>query len=135
MSYDIYLRSPQCDKCGQYRSEPELPEPTYNLTPIFDFVLTGEPLPNEDVSEGAVVLLGAETDRPRGLRLLSGRTARETGVEIGRAVDRLNDPKLRDQLVDLEPQNKWGTVDDAREVMTKLFVAALEYPDHTWEIR
>lgn len=46
MSYDIYLRSEPCDKCGRGGEEPELPNPTYNLTPIFDLALTGEPLPN-----------------------------------------------------------------------------------------
>ena len=75
MSYDIYLRklpSP-CPTCGHEAPAPapDLPDPTYNLTPIFDLALTGEPLPNSNVSEAAVVLLHQETDRPRGLRLLT----------------------------------------------------------------
>jgi hypothetical protein len=135
MSYDIFLRSPKCEHCGQYRSEPELPEPTYNLTPIFDFALSGEPLPSADVSESAVVLFGKKTVRPRGLRLLDDRLAKETMADINRARDRMLDPRLREQFIGLEPANKWGTLADAISVMCKLREAAEEYPDFKWDIR
>ena len=78
MSYDIYLRTkkPPCGECGRAFENSYISWiPTYNLTPIFDRALTGEELPNPDVSEAQVVLFKEKTDRPRGLRLLSGHKA------------------------------------------------------------
>jgi hypothetical protein len=134
MSYDIYLLGKECPTCKRRGGEPESMNPTYNLTPIFDLALTGEPLPNADVGEGAVVLLGHKTDRPRGLRLLSGRVARETMADINRALDRLADPEMRPAFVALEPPNKWGDLDSAIWVMRKLREHAEKYPDNVWEI-
>ena len=134
MSYDIYLRFEKCDRC-QYRQEsPELPNPTYNLTPIFDLALTGEPLPNSSVSEAGVVLLGEKTDRPRGLRILSGRKAADTTVAIRKALGHLGDPSKRAEFMALEPSNGWGTMDDAEYVFRKLLTAAEEYPEGVWDI-
>ena len=134
MSYDVYLRGPKCAHCGVTPQEPECPDPTYNLTPVFDLALTGEPLPNAEVSEGHVVILGARTDRPRGLRILSGRTAAETLPDLERAVLRLNDTAMTHEFCKLEPANRWGTLDDAQFVMQKLLDQARSYPTFTWEV-
>lgn len=136
MSYDIYLRSdPEtCPTCGRRGFEPDLPDPTYNLTPIFDRALTGEDLPNPDVSECAVVLFRKETDRPRGLRLLSGRKAKDTADWLRKALAHVNDPANAATFCALEPENKWGTLEDAQYVFGKLIEAAAEYPEHKWEV-
>jgi hypothetical protein len=134
MSYDIYLRKTKCQTCGHVASGPDLPNPTYNLTSIFDLALTGEPLPNANVGEGAVVLLGAKTDRPRGLRILSGRLAADTMKQLSSAAHRLADPGLRAAFEDLAPSNGWGTVDNAIEVIDRLRTAAADFPEHTWEV-
>lgn len=136
MSYDIYLRGdPEtCPTCGRRASEPDLPDPTYNLTPIFDRALTGENLPNPDVNEAMVVLFRKETDRPRGLRLLSGRKAKDTAEWLRKALARVSDPANAAMFRSLEPENKWGTLEDARYVFEKLIVAAEEYPEHKWEV-
>lgn len=120
MSYDIQLRGSACASCGHY-DEPDLPDPTYNLAPIFDLALTGEP--------------NRETDRPRGLRLLSGRKAGETAEELRVALGRLQDPAWRDRFLMLEPENRWGTLSDAVSVVVDLLAAAKKYPDRAWEIQ
>lgn len=136
MSYDIYLRGdpPACPTCGHRAEVPDLPDPTYNLTPIFHLALTGEPLPNPDVSELAVVALGARTDHLRGLRVLSGLKAGDTITTIEAAIDRLNDPAWHDRFVALEPENKWGDLPGARMVMGWLLQAAKGHPSLVWEI-
>jgi hypothetical protein len=140
VSYDIYLRPPafergRCPTCGSVGEEPDCPGPTYNLTPIFDLALTGEVLPNAGVTEAEVVLFREETDRPRGLRLLNGRMARDTAGDIDRAIDRLADQELTARFVALEPPNKWGTLPVALNVMRRLKILAKKYPDNIWEIR
>jgi hypothetical protein len=134
MSYDIFLNGIPCDKCGHTPSGPELPNPTYNLSPIFDLALTGEKFPNEGIGEAAVVLLGVETDRPRGLRVLSGKKASETETVLSAAVVRMTDAANADTFKALEPENGWGDLPGAVEVMRGLLAAAREYPDHIWEI-
>lgn len=135
MSYTIRLETVPCPTCGRRSDAPYLPDPTYNLTPIFDRALTGEPLPNPEVSEGAVVLLGGKTDRPRGLRVLSGMKGRDTIELLRAAVAHLFDPKQEASLRELEPDNKWGDLEGAREVMSMLLKAAEEFPDHVWDVR
>lgn len=135
MSYDVYLRAPTCPHCGHKGAEPWCPDPTYNLTPIFDLALTGEPLPNPDVGEAGVVLLGEQTDRPRGLRLLSGKLARDTIVMLEKALGHLQDPAKRDAFVALEPDNGWGDLAGATTVIAKLLEHARAFPDNTWEVR
>ena len=124
MSYDIYLRAAvkRCPACGVVTPEPELPDPTYNLTPIFDLALTWEDPPNYE-------------GRPNGLRVLSGRKAEETADQIALALHRLQDPANEAKFRALEPPNKWGDLEGAREVMARLLSAANEYPHHIWEIR
>ncbi len=134
MSYDIYLRGQPCPHCGRSAGEPDLPDPTYNLTPIFHLALTGEPPPNPDVSEGQVVVLGAKTDRPRGLRVLSGRPARETLPELCAALERFADTALTEDFRRLEPDNGWGDLAGAVNVVSQLHAAAVAHPDHVWEI-
>jgi hypothetical protein len=134
MSYDIYLRGVVCDKCGREGEQPQSLDPTYNLTPIFDLALTGEGLPNPTVSEGEVVLFGKETDRPRGLRLLSGRVARDTVADIDAALARLTNADLRERFKALEPDNGWGDLDAAVRVMKKMREYAESYPFNTWDI-
>ena len=134
MSYDIYLITPRCPTCGRSGdSFGDLPDPTYNLTAIFDLALTGEPLPNPETSEFSTVILGAKTDRPRGLRVLSGRKAKDTIVMLENAVGRLEDPAWRDRFIALEPPNKWGDLPGAVYVMKKLLDAGRECgPEFEW---
>jgi len=134
MSYNIYLRGAPCPTCAHEPDQSDLPNPTYNLTEIFDLALTGEPLPNPDVAEGAVVLFRVKTDRPRGLRVLTGRKASDTIEMIENALKRMSDPLWHERLRALEPENGWGTLQGAREVMQRLLQAANEYPAHIWEI-
>lgn len=136
MSYDIFLRavSPVCPTCGHESTGPDLPNPTYNLTAIFDLALTGDAFPNANVSEAAVVLLRRETDRPRGLRLLSGRKASETTALLQQALELLMDPALVADFRMLEPANRWGTLEDARTVVSQLLDAAQKHPNHVWDV-
>lgn len=141
MSYDIYIRSKYfCSHCGRDSNREsdsysgDLPEPTYNLTPIFDLALTGEPLPNPEVGEGAVVLFRAQTDRPRGLRVLSGRKVGDSAAMIEAALKRISDDPSPFQK--LEPENGWGTLKDAVRVFERMLSAARECnPEATWDIR
>jgi hypothetical protein len=137
MSYDIDLlpAKERCDECGSRYPRPELPDPTYNLTPIFDFVLTGERLPNPAVSEMEAVLFRTKTDRPRGLRLLSGKRADETIPLLEAALVRAEAPEHRDTLTSLEPSNGWGDLPGAVRVLRKLLDAAREFPAHTWRVQ
>jgi hypothetical protein len=130
MSYSIYLRPTQ--KNGD---QPDCPDPTYNLTEIFDLALTGEELPDQEVSEAEVVLFGKKTSRARGLRLLNGKTGEQSLVDINHALDRLADERLRSRFVALEPENKWGDIAGAVWVMRKLRELATEFPHNKWEIR
>ncbi|MDE2102690.1 MAG: hypothetical protein KGL39_35930 [Patescibacteria group bacterium] len=140
MSYDIYIRSKHfCSHCGRDSNRDsdsyggELPNPTYNLTPIFDLALTGEGLPNADVGEADVVLLGAKTDRPRGLRVLSGRKIGESIPMFEAAIKRIHDD--HEPFRKLEPTNGWGTLKDAIWVFTRMLDAARECnPEATWDI-
>lgn len=135
MSYDIYLQAPKCPTCKRPEGDYiDLPNPTYNLTPIFDFALTEEDLPNEDITELSVVLFKAKTDRPRGLRILDGRKASETVPQIEKALARMKDATLELKFAALEPPNKWGDLKGALWVMQKLLEAAKEFGDRTWEI-
>ena len=134
MSYDIYLRGSPCKECGRGGDEPDLPGPTYNLSKIFHLALTAQPMPNAEVAETAVVLLGAPTDGPRGLRVLDGRKAGETIEDLRAALQRLRDPDWHARFTALEPPNGWGTLEGATAVVARLHEAAVEHPGHTWEI-
>lgn len=134
MSYSVYLKSEPCAHCGRVGDEPDCPDPTYNLTPIFDLALTNEPLPNQEVGEVGVVLFGHKTDRPRGLRLLSGRKGRDTVSQLATALANLRDPLKRASFVALEPENKWGDLPGAASVIEQLLSLATEFPDNTWEV-
>jgi hypothetical protein len=130
MSYDIDFGCPTC------HSGPERLNPTYNLTPLFDLALTGEPLPNPDTSEMAVVLFREKTDRPRGLRILSGRTGAESLVPLRKALGHLEDPAKRaafDKLA--EPNKGWGTHEDAVWVVRKMIEMAESSPTSVWNIQ
>lgn len=140
MSYDVYLNCPTCK-----HNPIEGINPTYNLTPIFDFALTGEDCPNPDVAEGQSVVLKAKTDRPRGLRaktdrprglrVLNGRKAGDTLIMIDNALKRLRDPELRDKFDDMLPTNGWGSFDGAVSTFKEMRAMAEEYPNSIWEIR
>lgn len=136
MSYDIYLRADKCPTCNRPSGdEPMSHDPTYNLTPLFDWAITGEPLPNPEVGEIGVVLFGHKTDRPRGLRILSGRKAKDTLPWLENALRRLRDPANRAKCQELQAPNGWGTHEDAIKVMEYLIKDAQEYPNNTWDIR
>lgn len=133
MSYDIDLIKERCPTCGHEARVYDLPNPTYNLTPIFHMALTGLPMPNEDISEGAVVLFKAETDSPRGLRVLNGVKATDSMQQINRALIAIEEnPSLYRKM---EPANRWGTLEDAVHVLAKMRQAAKDYPDYVWCIR
>lgn len=123
MSYSIYLRGARCPHCGAEREGPELPGPTYNLTPIFHFALTGERLGTKFIPCSG------------GLSLLNGLKAKDTYYWLRLAGERLFDDRLEKTFRGMEPDNKWGSLEDAREVMSKLCASAKEYPDLSWEIR
>jgi hypothetical protein len=136
MSYTIHLHGKPCDKCGLLPNEPDdLPDPIYNLTPIFDLALTGEPYPNGNVSEVEVALFRKETDRPRGLRLLHGKLASETSDMIARALDRMADPAMAPAFAGKELDNRWGGLTGAIKIMRRLLEAARDCPGLTWDIR
>ncbi len=123
MSYSIYLRgsySP-CPTCGHAKEEenPQLPNPTYNLAPIFNLAIQRE-IPDSDL--------------PRGLRRLDGRKAIDTIDLLREAYWRMNDPKLHSAFIALEPPNGWGDLPGAIRVISKLIDAAEKYPNRTWEI-
>jgi hypothetical protein len=140
MSYDVYIRSkhfcPHCGRDSQRESDSysgELPEPTYNLTPIFDLALTGEPLPNPGVTEASVVLFKEKTDRPRGLRVLSGRKVGDSIAMLEAALRRIEDDP--EPFKRLEPDNGWGTIETAISVFKRMRDAAQKCsPDATWDI-
>jgi hypothetical protein len=132
------MELPKCVACGR-ADEVEgrydnWPEPTYNLTPIFDLALTGEPMPNPDKGEFEVVILGKRTDRPRGLRLLDGLTGEASLARINAAIDRLSDERLRDQFAALEPDNGWGDLSGAVWTFGRLRRIAEENKTGTWRI-
>ena len=133
-SYDIYLNGHPCDKCGHSPKGPELPNPTYNLSKIFDLALTGDTFPNPSVKEVEVILLDKATDRPRGLRMLCGKKAGDTENLLLNAVKRMETPSLQKKFKKLEPDNGWGSLEGAIKVMKELLKASQEYPDHVWEI-
>lgn len=135
MSYDIYLKRAPCEACKRPAETDFDMNPTYNLTPIFDLALTGEPLPNPDTSEAAVVLFRAPTDRPRGLRVLSGRKAEDTIPWLRKALGHVKDPAREAEFRALEPDNKWGTLEDARYVFAELLQAAEVHPSDVWDVR
>ena len=136
MSYRIYLNGIVCDKCGLTPDGPlYLPDPTYNLTPIFDLALTDEPMPNLDVNELESVVLNKPVDRLRGLRLLSGKKAADTLELFENALQRLRDPARQASFRALEPDNGWGDLRGASTVMELLQKAAIAYPNHIWEIQ
>ncbi len=135
MSYDIDLKAPVCDKCGKCGDEPECPDPTYNLTPIFHFALMGEDQPSPGVSNFEEVVLHKPTERPRGLRVLNGKTGRESQSMLALAMERLLNVNNREKLLAFEPENKWGTLDDAMYVMQRLATLAIDYPDNVWRVQ
>lgn len=135
MSYDIDLDGIPCPHCGKYSDAPECPNPTYNLTPIFHFALTGSDQPNPEINIFQEVILHQKTDSPRGLRILSGKKGRESIPMLETALHRLQLPENQGHLLSLEPENKWGTLSDAIYVIDKLKTLAMEYPDNVWRIR
>lgn len=133
MSYDVELIGDTCPTCGHIQDcSFELPEPTYNLTPIFHLALTGNPMPNQDVSEFQAVIFKTKTDSPRGLRVLNERSAYETEVTLEVALLRLKEVEL---FKPLEDPGGWGTVEQAVAVIERLLEAARLYPNLKWSIR
>jgi hypothetical protein len=135
MSYTIGLIHVPCHACGRTEESPDCPDPTYNLTAIYDLALTNEPaLPNAEASEFEVVVLGASTDRPRGLRLLNGRLAKDTLVDIEAAIQRMENVERTAEFVKLEGPDGWGTLPQALRIMKKLFDLAKANLNATWYV-
>ena len=130
MGYTVHFT---CRCCG--RGPDDLPQPTYNLTAIFDFALTGEALPNPEVSEVAVVLLNKTTDRPRGLRIIDGLTGEQSLEKLRHALASMAEPTHAKAYQDLEPRNQWGSLAGAWSVLDALLKAAEEWPGNVWGIR
>jgi hypothetical protein len=127
MSYDIYLHAPgvTCPSCGRPADEPDCPKPTYNLSPIFAKAFTGE----------ACVALRGTRARATGLHLLVGHAAKDTLGALREAAAALDDPCRRILFRNLQPANGWGTVEDARRVIARLIIVAVDYPDHVWSVQ
>ena len=135
MSYTVRLiPGPPCPSCGRSDDKIYGPDPTYNLTQIFDLALTGDDMPSPGVSEFENKMLNVPVDRPRGLEVLSRKTAKDTIASIGVAVGRLEDKEWKSRFKKLEPDNGWGDLDGALRVMKRLLALAQEYPSHTWDI-
>lgn len=130
MSYDIDLVCDHCDgRFGEHL------DPTYNLTPIFDLALTNEEMPNPEISEFETVIFNKETDRPRGLRLLSGVTATDSLRRLRQASSDMRNPEKEAMFKALEPENKWGDLKGAIWVIDKMVEQAEKYPKGIWKIR
>jgi hypothetical protein len=136
MSYSIGMSAPACPTCRRTGEEPScLPDPTYNLTGVFDLALTGEDLSSSEPSEYESVILGKKTSRPLGLRLLDGRTGADTEADLECALRHLEDSSLREKFESLLPPNGWGTLPDAVRILERLLLAARDYPHCTWRVR
>lgn len=133
MSYTVHLNATKCESCGCMRPYPDsLPDPTYNLTPIFHFLLTGEKL--EEPSELGDFLSGSPC-KLTGLRVLNGKKALDTIEVFGTALWRAAHPDNKALLLSLNPPNGWGDLEGAVECILKYMKAAMEYPHNFWDIR
>ena len=136
MSYSIVLSAPACPTCRRPGEQPDyLPDPTYNLTGVFDLALTGEELLSTEPSEYEILILNKKASRPLGLRQLDGRTGSDTEPDLECALRRLEDSSLREKFESLLPPNGGGTLPDAVRVLEKLLLAARDYPHCTWRVR
>lgn len=144
MAYSIRIQPPigQCPHCGRPYCEPDCPDPTYNMAPLFDAALTDESWPSPTVTELERVVLRVPVDRPRGLCLLSGRKCRDTVEQIASAIARLADPARESEWKALESRycltferGLFGSAEGAIEVLGLLLVCAEQCPDGTWEVR
>lgn len=136
MSYDIDLEAAACAACGVTPNAPYCPDPTYNLARIFHLALTGDRVPESTAGTLADVVLGGHREREAfGLELLTGKTGAESLAMLDAAIERLADERMRGAFVALEPDNKWGTVDDGLIVIRKLRELAAEHFKHTWRVR
>lgn len=111
MSYRIRLRGEACQYCGCVAPNPDCPDPTYNLGPIFCAVLP-----------------------ENGLHELNGKMSVDTDAALRTALAAASDPKNRATLTSLEPKNKWGNLEDAIWVLGELVRLGTEYPRHRWEV-
>jgi len=119
MSYDIDLIAPDCPTCGHSKGR-ESTDPTYNLGAIF--VLAFEEVAPE-AGEG-----------PYGVHWLSGKTGAQTLPALVRALERLEDPMLRQELLKREPSNRWGDLPGAHSVIQRLKRWAAENPTWVWSV-
>lgn len=126
MSYDVDLVQDKCSHCGYAPPGPELSGPTYNLARIFDLALTGKPLTQEEIDN--------KIERPWSIRVLNGKKAKDTIEMLTAAKQRLEDPAWEERFRELEPDNKWGTLEGAQAVITEYLQNAQLYPEATWDI-
>ena len=135
MSYTIHLiPGPPCSICGRSDDTIAGPDPTHNLMEIFHLALTGEEMPNPEVSEYENKLLHVFVDSPRGLQFLNCMMASNTIAIIEAAIARMEDEGWQPRFKALEPENSWGDLAGALKVMKILLALAKESPLHVWEI-
>lgn len=134
MSYDINLTAVPCHACGK-RDHGFHIDPTYNLARIFHLAIAGSEYPDDKAGTFADVILGQRTPEPCGPEVLNGKTGAESLAVLDAALDRLRDPALAVQFHSLEPENRWGTLEDAVLVVGKMREAAIEFPNHVWDSR
>lgn len=124
MSYDLYMLNPASEQTTNTLN------PTYNLSQIFDRALTGEDFPNPEVAEVGIVLLKTNTDRPRGLRILDGKTGAEAVPLLATALDRID--ANWGEFKKLEPDNGWGSVGSAVYTLRTMLEESVANPTCTW---
>lgn len=126
MGYTIRLKG------DEDYSDVVFPSPTYSLSEIFDWCLTGEELPGIDTGEIEVFFAAMKTPRFRGLRVLDGLKAGHTAPCLKKALERSY--KDEDRLQLMEPSNGWGFIYIVRRVFGRMISIAEEYPDAVWSI-
>lgn len=102
MSWDISMEYETCLSCGQGGSH-EVRNVTYNNSEIFS-------------------VLGVHP------KDLEGKYGMEVSEKIGKAYNDSFGSEMIQKLKPLEPENKWGGIEDSRDFLAKLHRACLEHP-------
>ena len=105
MSYDVYLSSPRCDKCGHFNVEVTIGNYTSNVSRMWTDAL------GMHMSE------------------LEAMTSEVAIPILDMAVERMNDPSNYDKYKAMEPSNGWGNFEGARIYLTSILT---EWRAHPW---